>query len=285
MGASVMEGDDLHIFVVAPASDVFVFNTQVWEVHVLVEVRQVVFERPRFDLARVAVGVAVVVFALPIALVQPFLVLALELVVEDHALDAGVTLFEPVGDAEIRLVDLRVVFELAFAFEPRIELLARVLVAAAVEPNGGDEPFLAQVAQVAAARIGFAPGVIAQVVRGYDAKAPTVDSVRVSDPRSVYSRSRGSWTISRSPTRQVGMSHEDVTRIAIARVSIALRPSLVIAITRVGFGVVAARARAAAKVRIAIIVVAPAPFPVARIVVAASRIVSPSRTVEYRRLR
>jgi hypothetical protein len=43
-------------------------------------------------------------------------------------------------------------------------------VAATVEPNGADEPLLAQVAQVAAARIGFAPGVIAQVVRGNDAK-------------------------------------------------------------------------------------------------------------------
>src|SRR3954454_14072077 len=131
------------------------------------------FKRPVFDLPRVAIGLAVVVLALPIALVQPFLVLALQLVVEDHALDAGVTLLEAVGDAEIRLVDLRVVFELAFAFEPRIELLARVLVAASmrlqevtaavgqddsdvaatVEPDGADEALLAQVAQVAAARI------------------------------------------------------------------------------------------------------------------------------------
>src|SRR5205085_1987552 len=52
--------------------------------------------------------VAVVVFALPIALVQPLLVLALELVVEDQTLDARVTLFEPVRDAEICPVDLRV---------------------------------------------------------------------------------------------------------------------------------------------------------------------------------
>ena len=72
-------------------------------------------------------------------------------------------------------------FELAFAFEPGIELLARVLVAASmrlqqvtaavgqddgdvaatVEANRADEPLLAEVAQVAAARIGVAPGVIA----------------------------------------------------------------------------------------------------------------------------
>jgi len=62
------------------------------------------------------------------------------------------------------------VFELALAFEARIELLARVLVAASmglqhvtaavgqddgdvaapVQPNGADEPLLAQVTQVAA---------------------------------------------------------------------------------------------------------------------------------------
>src|SRR5207237_1012517 len=62
--APVMKGDDLHIFVVAPPSDVFVLDTQVREMNMLVEVRQVVFERPHFDLARVAIGVAVVVLAL-----------------------------------------------------------------------------------------------------------------------------------------------------------------------------------------------------------------------------
>jgi uncharacterized protein (DUF3084 family) len=40
---------------------------------------------------------------------------------------------------------------------------------------------------------------------------------------------------SRASSRQIEIPHEDVTRIAIARVSIALWPSLVIAITRVDF--------------------------------------------------
>jgi hypothetical protein len=41
--------------------------------------------------------------------------------------------------------------------------------------------------------------------------------------------------LSLASSRKIEISHEHVTRIAIARVSIALRPSLVIATTRVGF--------------------------------------------------
>ena len=125
-----MDRNDLHILVVAAAVDLLVFDPQVGEMDLLIEVRQVVFERPLFDLPHIAIGVAVVVLALPIALVQPLLVLALELVVEDHTFDARVAFFEAVRDAEVRLVDLRVVFELALTLETRIKLLARVLVTA-----------------------------------------------------------------------------------------------------------------------------------------------------------
>jgi hypothetical protein len=79
--------------------------------------------------------------------------------------------------AQIRGIHLRVMFKLPLAFEARIELLARVMIAAsmglqqvtaavrehdrdvapAVQPNGADESLLAQMTQVAAAGIGFAP--------------------------------------------------------------------------------------------------------------------------------
>jgi hypothetical protein len=91
--------------------------------------------------------------------------------------------------------------------------------------------------------------------------------------------------LSLASPRQLEIPHEDVTRTATARVSVALRPSLVVAITRVRFCGFGARTRAAAKVRTAIIVVALAAFPFARIVVAAARIVGPSRIVEHRHLR
>ena len=125
VGASIMDGDDLDVLVVAAAVDLLVFDPQVGEMDLLVEVREVVFERPFLDLPRVAIRVAVVVVAVPIALVQPLLVLALELVVQDDAFDVRVALVQALRDAQIRLVDLGVVFELALAFEARVELLAR----------------------------------------------------------------------------------------------------------------------------------------------------------------
>ena len=52
-----MDGDDLDIFVVAAAVDLLVFDPEIGEMDLLVEVRQVMFERPVFDLPRVAIGV------------------------------------------------------------------------------------------------------------------------------------------------------------------------------------------------------------------------------------
>ena len=54
---------------VATAIDLLVLDAQVGEMNLVVEVRQVVFERPLRNLRRVAIGVAVVVVALPVALV------------------------------------------------------------------------------------------------------------------------------------------------------------------------------------------------------------------------
>jgi hypothetical protein len=101
-----VDGDDLDVLMVPAAVDLLVFDTQVGEMDLLVEVRQVVFERPIFDLPRVAIGVAVVVLALLVARVQPLLILALELVVEDHALDARVAFLEALRDAQVGLIDL-----------------------------------------------------------------------------------------------------------------------------------------------------------------------------------
>src|SRR5947209_20004397 len=74
----VMDGHDLDVLVVPASVGFLVFDPQIGEMDLLVEVRQ----RPCFNLARVAIGVSVVVVPVPIALVQPLLVLALELVVQ-----------------------------------------------------------------------------------------------------------------------------------------------------------------------------------------------------------
>ena len=143
-----------------------------------VEVGQVVLARPVFDLARVAVRTPA---AVAIALVEPLLVLALELVIEDDAVDPRVAGVEALRGPQIRLEDLRVVFELPIAFETRVELLADIVVAVAVmleqvaaavgqhhgdvvpsvDPNGVNEAMLAQVPEVAGARIGRPVEVVA----------------------------------------------------------------------------------------------------------------------------
>ena len=58
-----MDRDDLHILVIAAAIDLLVLDAQVGEMGLLVEVLEVVFERPLRNLPRVAIGVSVVVVA------------------------------------------------------------------------------------------------------------------------------------------------------------------------------------------------------------------------------
>ena len=109
---------------------------------------------------------------------QPLLVLTLELVVEDDAIDACAAFAEAPGFPEVRAIHLRVVFHLARLLQIRVELLTMVLptvltvvarMIAAIrlqhvptflrqddrhvpmtgQPLGSDEPFLAEVSQVA----------------------------------------------------------------------------------------------------------------------------------------
>jgi hypothetical protein len=78
MGATIVDRQNLDVFVImAPVN--LVFETHVREVHVSIEVRQIVLKCPVLDLSWIAVGAAV---AVAIAFVQPLLVLALELVIE-----------------------------------------------------------------------------------------------------------------------------------------------------------------------------------------------------------
>lgn len=73
-----------------PAVELLILDPQIRKMHPFVDVWQLVFECPCLDLSRVAVRMAVVVVAVAIALTQPLLVLALQLVVQDDALDVRV---------------------------------------------------------------------------------------------------------------------------------------------------------------------------------------------------
>jgi hypothetical protein len=118
---------DLHILVLPPPIGPFVFDPQVREVNLVIEVREVVVTGPFLDLVRLGIWPAIRIVAVPISLVQPLLVLTLELVVEDDAIDTRHTVSETVGFSEVRTKHLRVVFDLAGFLQTRVELLPIVL--------------------------------------------------------------------------------------------------------------------------------------------------------------
>jgi hypothetical protein len=122
--APVMDGHHLDIDVVPTSVCVFELDARIREMDLLIEVRQVVFAGPFLDLVWVAIGMAVVVVSVTIALVKPLLVVALELVVQDHPIDPRAALLQALGFAFERPIDLDVMFELPLAFDARVEGLA-----------------------------------------------------------------------------------------------------------------------------------------------------------------
>jgi hypothetical protein len=128
--AAVVGRGYFDVVVIPAAVWLLIFDPQVGEMDLVIEVREVVLERPGLNLFRVAIGMAVVVIAVAIPLVEPLLIVALELVVEYDAIDAGVALLEAFGFTKIGATDLGVVFQFTLAFEARVERLMAPVVAA-----------------------------------------------------------------------------------------------------------------------------------------------------------
>jgi len=104
-----VDGQDLDVLVVVTAVDVLVLDAEIGELDVPVEVGQAVVVRPVANLVLAAIGPALGVRPTPVALVQPLLVLTLELVVQDDPIDACTALLEPLRLAQIGAIDLCVV--------------------------------------------------------------------------------------------------------------------------------------------------------------------------------
>jgi hypothetical protein len=176
---------DFDILAIPPPIALFVLDAQVRKMNLVIEVGEVVVVRPCLYLVRLAIGPAIRVVAFPISLVQPLLVLPLELVVEGDAIDACAAFPESPGFPEVGAIYLGVVFHLTRLLEAGVELLAMVLptvlvtlvreiaavrlqhsqtflsqdnghVPTTVQPLDPDEPFLAEVSEVARPRIGRA---------------------------------------------------------------------------------------------------------------------------------
>ncbi len=76
----------------------------------VIEVRQVVFARPLLNLIGLAIRPAV---AVPIAFVEPLLMLALELVIEGDSIDPRIALREFLGLSQVGVEDVGVVLDFA----------------------------------------------------------------------------------------------------------------------------------------------------------------------------
>jgi hypothetical protein len=88
---------------------------------------EVVVVRPFLDFVSVAIGSPIGIVAVPISLVQPLLVLTLELVVEDDSVDASPAPRQTPGFPEVRAIHLGVVFHLARLLQIGVELLTMIL--------------------------------------------------------------------------------------------------------------------------------------------------------------
>jgi hypothetical protein len=117
MRAAIVLGDDLHVFVPV-ASLKFVLDAEVGKMHGVIEVREVVIACPVFDLARVAIGSAVAVWPAAVSFLEPFLVLALEFVVQNDAADIGALVAEPLLVSQVRAIELRIMASSRGRFTP-----------------------------------------------------------------------------------------------------------------------------------------------------------------------
>ena len=88
VSAAVVNRRYLHVAVKVVSVGVEEVDPNVRKVDVPIEVRQIVFERPALDFTLRPVGSAIGVSVSSIALVEPLLILAFELVIEGYVLDA-----------------------------------------------------------------------------------------------------------------------------------------------------------------------------------------------------
>ena len=260
--AVVLRGH-LDVVVVPSAIGFLILNAEVREMDLVIEVRQVVLERPVADLVVAPIRVPVVIRTVAIPLVKPRLVITLELVVEADAINPGAAVGQALRFAFIGAIDLEVVFQLALAFDAIPERLAVTLVGSAMvfeqaaaflrqrdgiftgagHPNRFDQPFLAEMPQIAGARIGGTIVVIPKITTGDDPKrtngrerarfraAQRVLAVAIADELAVHS----AWQT------QIASEHGTWIHVALTMVTVTFRPPCI----RVSIARVLVRARGA----------------------------------------
>jgi hypothetical protein len=130
MSAAVVRREQLDILVLLAAVDL-VLDAVVREVHLTIEVRQVVLACPIADFVFAAVRSSVAVCSASVVILQEFLVLPLEVLLENDAADLEIRML--VSEARFllaeRRVEIRIVVNLAGATDAGVECLLSPAVA------------------------------------------------------------------------------------------------------------------------------------------------------------
>lgn len=246
MDAAVMLCHYLDVLTPDVSVRIFVLDANVRKMNLVVEVRQVVFARPGRDLGLAPVRSAVAVASAAIAFLQKALIVAFQLAVQLHPLDAPTLIAQAFGSFEVGPIELRIVAALAGTIGTRIELLTVVSLVGAVSfekrtsavcegnrpvlvihRNSLDEPLPFEVAEVAIADLKSRITRVAEVALQDHSKCPyrrqraSVGAVQAIVVIAVTNQlalgSAGEFKITR----------EDIARIGGAAIVIAVAPGLV----------------------------------------------------------
>ena len=118
MSAAIVRRDDLDVLSAPPAVGLLILDARVRKMHLLIEVRQVVFTRPFANLVWRSIGASVAVIVVFVALVQPALILSLELVIQHDVIHTRAALQEPRLCLFVGAIDLGVVLQLSGRTRP-----------------------------------------------------------------------------------------------------------------------------------------------------------------------
>jgi hypothetical protein len=123
MGTAIVRRHDLDVERVLTAVDV-VLDAHVGELDVaMVVTRQVVLSCPVLNLQRIAIGSAIAVVTIAVALLQELLILAFQVVLEDDAVDVR-AYTEAFGFLRVGAIEFRVMLQFARLRDVGIESLA-----------------------------------------------------------------------------------------------------------------------------------------------------------------
>src|SRR5262249_54000230 len=123
MRAAIVKRRYLDVLDVATAIRPFVFQSEIGEVDMAVEERQIMLVRPLLDFSRIAIWPTVGIGTVAISVVKKLLIVALELVVERDAMNSHVVLLKPLGRPQVSRIELRVVRQFSRPHLARIERL------------------------------------------------------------------------------------------------------------------------------------------------------------------